>query len=44
LDEGNFDVGKDFHNGELIPIDDIPYDETPKDENGHGYKQIEVED
>ncbi|XP_068474735.1 COP1-interactive protein 1-like [Phaseolus vulgaris] len=25
LDAGNFDVGKDFYNGELIPISEIPY-------------------
>ena len=28
LDEGNFDVGKDFYNGELIPVNDIPYDKA----------------
>ena len=43
LDAGNFDVGKDFYKGELIPVGEIPYDGSPKDErenereddNGH---------
>ncbi len=32
LDAGNFDVGKDFYKGELIPVSDIPYDGSPEDE------------
>jgi len=28
LNEGNFNVRKDFHNGEFVPIDDIPKEET----------------
>jgi len=35
LDEGNFDVGKDFHDGELILVDDIPYDEAQEEEVVH---------
>jgi len=27
IDKENFDVGKDCHNGELILVEDIPYDE-----------------
>jgi len=29
-------VHKDFHKGELIPIDDIPYDEAPEEEAANG--------
>jgi len=25
--EGNFDVRKDFYKGNLVPIEEIPYDE-----------------
>lgn len=32
LDEGNFDVRKYFHKGELFPINDIPYDEASEEE------------
>jgi len=44
LDKGNFDVGKDFHNGELIPVNDIPYDEAPEEEVDHDNEDINVEE
>ena len=28
IDEGNFDVEKDFYNGELMPVNEIPEDDT----------------
>jgi len=28
IDEGNFDVKKDFYNGELMSINEIPEDDT----------------
>jgi len=36
----NFDVGKNFHNVELIPIEEIPYNDTPE-EVGHGDVEVE---
>jgi len=32
LNEGNFDVQKDFYNGNLIPIEEIPYEEGQEEE------------
>jgi len=43
IDKGNFDVGKDFHNGELILVEDIPYDEMSKEEVADGNDHINVE-
>jgi len=43
LDEGNFDVGKDFYNGELIPVDEIPYDDTPEEGNVHDHDRVDAE-
>lgn len=40
LDLENFDVGKNFHNVELIPIEEIPYNDTPE-EVGHGDVEVE---
>ena len=28
IDEGNFDVVKDFYNGNLVPVNEIPEDEA----------------
>ena len=34
LDAGNFDMGKDFYNDELMPISEIPYDEDEDEDGG----------
>jgi len=44
LDEGNFILGKDFHNEKLIPIDDIPYDVVPEEEAAHDDENVDVEE
>jgi len=43
LNEGNFDVQKDFHNEELIPIDDIPYEEGAEEETTNANDIVDVE-
>jgi len=44
LDEGNFDVGKDFHNEELIPVNDIPYNEVSEEEATHEDENVDIEE
>jgi len=42
LNEGNFDVRKDFHNDKLILIDGIPYDEGQEEETMNAYDNVDV--